>query len=99
MPGGDGTGPMGMGPMTGRGAGYCAGFAAPGSRTKRNSRRNTSPTVINHKDFTPGELKSAVTDLERMDANRAKAKEKSVKRLVRDIARRKGPLLQGGPDA
>ncbi len=30
MPGGDRTGPMGMGPMTGRAAGYCAGFAVPG---------------------------------------------------------------------
>ncbi len=30
MPGGDGTGPMGMGPMTGRGAGFCAGFGVPG---------------------------------------------------------------------
>ncbi|MGI6114460.1 MAG: DUF5320 domain-containing protein, partial [Mahellales bacterium] len=30
MPGGDGTGPMGMGPMTGRGAGFCAGFQVPG---------------------------------------------------------------------
>ena len=30
MPGGDGTGPMGMGPMTGRGMGYCAGYAMPG---------------------------------------------------------------------
>jgi hypothetical protein len=30
MPAGDGTGPMGQGPMTGRGAGYCAGFDAPG---------------------------------------------------------------------
>ncbi len=30
MPRGDGTGPMGMGPMTGRSAGFCAGFAAPG---------------------------------------------------------------------
>ena len=30
MPGGDGTGPGGMGPMTGRAAGYCAGSAAPG---------------------------------------------------------------------
>lgn len=30
MPGGDGTGPMGMGPMTGRGAGYCAGNDVPG---------------------------------------------------------------------
>ncbi len=30
MPGGDGTGPAGMGPMTGRAAGYCAGYPAPG---------------------------------------------------------------------
>lgn len=30
MPFGDGTGPRGMGPMTGRGAGYCAGYAVPG---------------------------------------------------------------------
>ncbi len=30
MPGGDRTGPLGMGPRTGRAAGYCAGFGAPG---------------------------------------------------------------------
>jgi len=30
MPGGDGTGPGGMGPMTGRAAGYCAGYPIPG---------------------------------------------------------------------
>jgi len=30
MPGGDGTGPAGMGPMTGRAAGFCAGFPVPG---------------------------------------------------------------------
>jgi hypothetical protein len=30
MPGGDRTGPWGMGPMTGRRAGYCAGYDAPG---------------------------------------------------------------------
>ena len=30
MPGGTATGPWGMGPMTGRAAGYCAGFAVPG---------------------------------------------------------------------
>lgn len=30
MPGGDGTGPVGMGPMTGRGVGYCAGYPTPG---------------------------------------------------------------------
>lgn len=27
---GDGTGPAGLGPMTGRGAGYCAGYSVPG---------------------------------------------------------------------
>lgn len=30
MPGGDRTGPMGMGPMTGRAAGYCAGYPSAG---------------------------------------------------------------------
>jgi hypothetical protein len=30
MPGGDGTGPAGLGPMTGRAAGFCAGYPAPG---------------------------------------------------------------------
>jgi len=30
MPRGDGTGPMGLGPMTGRAAGYCAGYPVPG---------------------------------------------------------------------
>jgi hypothetical protein len=30
MPRGDGTGPTGMGPMTGRGLGYCAGYSVPG---------------------------------------------------------------------
>jgi hypothetical protein len=30
MPGGDRTGPLGAGPMTGRGAGYCAGYPVPG---------------------------------------------------------------------
>lgn len=30
MPRGDRTGPNGMGPMTGRGAGYCSGYDRPG---------------------------------------------------------------------
>ena len=30
MPRGDRTGPDGMGPMTGRGLGFCNGFASPG---------------------------------------------------------------------
>jgi len=30
MPGGDRTGPLGMGPLTGRAAGFCAGYPVPG---------------------------------------------------------------------
>ncbi len=30
MPRGDRTGPWGVGPMTGRGLGYCAGYSTPG---------------------------------------------------------------------
>lgn len=30
MPRGDGTGPAGLGPMTGRRMGYCAGYGMPG---------------------------------------------------------------------
>jgi len=30
MPFGDGTGPLGLGPMTGRAAGFCAGSRKPG---------------------------------------------------------------------
>ena len=30
MPWGDGTGPAGYGPMTGRAAGFCAGYSVPG---------------------------------------------------------------------
>jgi len=38
MPGGDRTGPMGQGPMTGRAAGYCTGSAAPGYMTPAPGR-------------------------------------------------------------
>ena len=34
MPFGDGTGPAGQGPGTGRGAGFCSGFAVPGSSNR-----------------------------------------------------------------
>ncbi|MBN2040479.1 MAG: DUF5320 domain-containing protein [Spirochaetes bacterium] len=30
MPAGNGTGPSGFGPMTGRAAGFCAGYSVPG---------------------------------------------------------------------
>ncbi|MBT4482390.1 MAG: DUF5320 domain-containing protein, partial [Candidatus Latescibacteria bacterium] len=36
---GDGTGPAGLGPMTGRGAGYCAGYSVPGYQNTTVPRR------------------------------------------------------------
>lgn len=38
MPGGDGTGPLGSGPMTGRGLGYCSGYTRPGYINPRFGR-------------------------------------------------------------
>jgi len=38
MPRGDGTGPAGMGPMTGRAAGYCAGYGVPGNMNPAPAR-------------------------------------------------------------
>ena len=38
MPGGDRTGPIGQGPMTGRGRGYCAGFGLPGYQSPAPGR-------------------------------------------------------------
>ncbi len=38
MPRGDGTGPAGMGSMTGRAAGYCAGYDRPGFMNPMDGR-------------------------------------------------------------
>ncbi len=38
MPGGDRTGPLGEGPMTGGGFGFCGGFDTPGYRRLRGNR-------------------------------------------------------------
>jgi hypothetical protein len=40
MPFGDGTGPAGLGPMTGRSAGFCVGFPAPGYMNSAWGRAN-----------------------------------------------------------
>lgn len=38
MPGGDRTGPAGMGPMTGRAVGFCAGYPVPGYQNSVGGR-------------------------------------------------------------
>ena len=45
MPRGDGTGPTGKGPMTGRGAGYCAGYSTPGYENAGRSWLSSFGTV------------------------------------------------------
>ncbi|ACB85984.1 DUF5320 domain-containing protein [Natranaerobius thermophilus] len=44
MPGGDGTGPMGRGPMRGRLTGYCAGYETPGFSYPGSKRNKASDT-------------------------------------------------------
>ena len=43
MPMGNGTGPAGYGPRTGRGAGYCNGYDVPGSYNRGRRRRPFGP--------------------------------------------------------
>ncbi len=55
MPGGDRTGPVGAGPMTGRGAGYCNGFKAGAGmgRGRRNmNNRAGRPAYQVREDFS-----------------------------------------------
>ena len=40
MPGGDRTGPLGAGPKTGRGMGYCSGYNLPGSANQSADPRS-----------------------------------------------------------
>ncbi|XCH79136.1 MAG: DUF5320 domain-containing protein [Candidatus Dehalobacter alkaniphilus] len=42
MPGGDKSGPLGMGPMTGRGAGSCMRFAIAGFNNQETLRKGTN---------------------------------------------------------
>ncbi|MBC7083569.1 MAG: DUF5320 domain-containing protein [Firmicutes bacterium] len=45
MPRGDRTGPIGLGPRTGRAAGYCAGFPVPGYMNPTGFWRTLWPAV------------------------------------------------------
>jgi hypothetical protein len=51
MPRGNGTGPDGMGPMTGRGAGYCNSFAAPGCAGPAGFGRGLGCGFGNHRMY------------------------------------------------
>ena len=60
MPRGDQTGPNGMGPMSGRGAGFCAGYETPGyaypmdcrwGMRRAWGRRSGRPMGFGHRGF------------------------------------------------
>ncbi len=54
MPGGDRTGPMGRGPMTGRGAGLCAGDALPGYANPMGGRGRGGGRGWRHRFWATG---------------------------------------------
>ncbi len=57
MPGFNGTGPMGRGPLTGRGMGYCA-VQLPSSRTEPGPERKLGPTPSTQRSFYPYQRES-----------------------------------------
>jgi len=57
MPGFDGTGPMGRGPLTGRGMGYCA-VQLPSSGTEPGPDRKLRPTRPTQGSFYPYQRES-----------------------------------------
>ena len=54
MPRGDGSGPAGMGPMTGRAAGYCAGYGAPGYLNPRGGQPANGRPAAYRAQWDPG---------------------------------------------
>lgn len=54
MPFGNGTGPAGMGPMTGRGAGFCTGYPMPGYRNPGSMRGYIPPRSISPDGYGTG---------------------------------------------
>ena len=53
MPGGNGTGPAGMGPMTGRAAGYCAGYPIAGYLNPFGARPGFGSRIGNPAGWMP----------------------------------------------
>ena len=88
MPGGDGTGPLGLGPRTGRGMGYCAGYNRPGfmvpgigRRFFRRGFRFWARTIPVINPYTP------VTrdDERRILENEKRALEEEIKAIKKEI--------------
>ncbi|MDD3890120.1 MAG: DUF5320 domain-containing protein [Syntrophomonadaceae bacterium] len=100
MPGGNGTGPSGMGPRTGRGAGYCSGYATPGYMNPvqdqsywgcgRGNRRGGRGRAYGFRGITPGVNPYPIVENETYGTgsleNLAKSLENSLNNIKRQIA-------------
>jgi len=90
MPGGDRTGPMGMGPMTGRGAGYCGGAGAPGFINRMGGvflgrgrgRGGRGWRNMFHATGLPGWMRSGTTGVAPATAEASEAKKQSLQDQV-----------------
>jgi len=87
MPLGDGTGPDGLGPRTGRGLGYCSGYGRPGytiaapgrrffGRGRRFWRAPAQPITLT-KEQEKEELEAEIKDVE----SELKALKEALKKL------------------
>ena len=97
MPGGDGTGPMGMGSRTGRGMGFCNGYNNPGFTSQGFGRRffgrgygmgrfrfyQTRPMTTEFQDNTPTKSQE-INDLEKEKELLEQELEK-IKKAVADL--------------
>jgi hypothetical protein len=85
MPGGDGTGPLGHGPMTGRGMGYCVVKLPPDGESLQGYAGVAGRPVVagGHRDGEVASLRRLARSLEtRLERIRAR---------ISDIEERGGP--------
>ena len=85
MPRGDKTGPNGMGPMTGRQAGYCAGFDTPGFNNNYSGTRGGGFGRGNRLRFRGGFQNNAYSVPEYPDVSEKTILENEIKMLKEQL--------------
>lgn len=106
MPGRDGTGPMGLGSRTGRGAGYCAGYGVSGyansgfgrgrggGRGFRNRYYATGVPGWQVSDYRPGAYGYYPEPTAEQEKQYLKNEAESLKRELSNVEARIGTLEQ-----
>jgi len=86
MPRGDGTGPNGQGPMTGRRMGFCAGFNMPGFMNPEAGMRMGRGFRFRRRFFQPVQPVMVEEPLEMNEADEKKVLEAELKELAAEKA-------------